>query len=130
MTNKQDPCGFYETLGITPSATAAEIRSAYRAWAKVLHPDVNSAPGTAARFRAVQEAYDVLGDRGWRASYDASTYKESTSQHTAGDARGSSESGAGARSHRLRLHSLPQDHCPAAPYRLPWVLESPMLRLN
>jgi molecular chaperone DnaJ len=62
---------FYETLGISRTASADEIRKAYRRLARKYHPDVN--PGDKAaedRFKSVQEAYDVLSDEGKRKVYD------------------------------------------------------------
>ncbi len=59
---------YYAILGVSPTATFDEIRSAYRRRAKQYHPDCfgkNSAP-----FLGVQEAYDVLGDPSNRSSYD------------------------------------------------------------
>jgi hypothetical protein len=61
----------YRRLGVDPSATAGEIAAAFRAGAKALHPDVR--PGdeaAAARFRALTEAYDVLGRPERRSTYD------------------------------------------------------------
>jgi molecular chaperone DnaJ len=62
---------YYETLGINRTASADEIRKAYRRLARKYHPDVN--PGDKAaedRFKSVQEAYDVLSDEGKRKVYD------------------------------------------------------------
>ncbi len=59
---------YYAILGVLPSATIGEIRSAYRSRAKQYHPDhfgQDSAP-----FMDVQEAYDVLSDPAHRDSYD------------------------------------------------------------
>lgn len=59
---------YYAILGVLPSATSEEIRSAYRRRAKQYHPDYfgqNSGP-----FIRIQEAYDVLSDPANRASYD------------------------------------------------------------
>jgi curved DNA-binding protein CbpA len=51
----QDP---YTTLGVSPSATDAELRSAYRRLVQLHHPDHNhGSPEAARRFEAVQEAY-------------------------------------------------------------------------
>jgi curved DNA-binding protein CbpA len=66
-----DPYGYYETLGVTAEASAADIKSAYRALAKELHPDRNQEVDTTAAFQRVQEAYDVLGHDSHRAQYDA-----------------------------------------------------------
>lgn len=62
---------FYKVLGVTPTASQAEIKSAYRLKAKDLHPDKNQ--GNTAleeKFKAVSEAYDILSDSKKRAEYD------------------------------------------------------------
>lgn len=61
---------FYEALGVNPSATAAEIKSAYRQGVREWHPDVNAAPEAADAFRALTAAYDTLSDGVKRAAYD------------------------------------------------------------
>ena len=62
---------FYQVLGVSPTASQTEIKSAYRLKAKDLHPDKNQ--GDLAReekFKAVSEAYDILSDSKKRAEYD------------------------------------------------------------
>ena len=62
---------YYDQLGVDRSASAAELKSAYRKLAKQYHPDVN--PGDAAaeqKFKDVSEAYEVLKDDQSRAAYD------------------------------------------------------------
>ncbi len=55
---------------MAPTATADEIRSAYRGLARRLHPD-RAGPGSSARMAAVNQAWFVLSDPGRRAIYDA-----------------------------------------------------------
>lgn len=62
---------YYELLGIPATATEDEIRRAYRAYAKRLHPDVSVADDATRQFVAIQNAYEVLSDQRRRALYDA-----------------------------------------------------------
>lgn len=57
-------------MGVSPNATADLIKTAYRKKAAQYHPDRNPSPDAAARFREVQEAYDVLSDAERRKAYD------------------------------------------------------------
>jgi molecular chaperone DnaJ len=62
---------YYKALGVAKDAKQAEIKKAYRALARELHPDKN--PGDAkaeSRFKEVSEAYDVLSDESRRREYD------------------------------------------------------------
>src|SRR5438552_7564719 len=62
---------YYETLGIKRAASENEIRQAYRKLARQYHPDRNPGDKQAeAKFKEVQEAYDVLSDKNKRAQYD------------------------------------------------------------
>src|SRR5277367_3362887 len=61
----------YKILGVSKTASADEIKSAYRKLAKKLHPDVN--PGRKEieqKFKEVTAAYDLLSDEAKRARYD------------------------------------------------------------
>jgi DnaJ-class molecular chaperone len=60
----------YATLGLRSDATLADIKKAFRQQASLHHPDRNAAANAAARFRAVQEAYEVLSDVAKRQAYD------------------------------------------------------------
>ncbi len=67
MSSKRD---YYETLGVGRSASKEEIRKAYRRLAREYHPDVNKAPDAEARFKEINEAYQVLSDDEKRTTYD------------------------------------------------------------
>ena len=62
---------YYATLGVTKAASEKEIKQAYRKLARKFHPDVNPGDKTAeARFKDINEAYEVLGDPAKRPKYD------------------------------------------------------------
>ena len=62
---------YYAVLGVAKDASASEIKKAYRALARKLHPDKNATDKAAEeRFKEVSEAYDVLSDAKRRAEYD------------------------------------------------------------
>jgi molecular chaperone DnaJ len=61
---------YYEVLGVQRGASGAQIKRAFRALARELHPDVATTADTAQRFREVAEAYEVLSDPERRAIYD------------------------------------------------------------
>jgi DnaJ-class molecular chaperone len=64
---------YFAVLGISPKATGDEIRSAYRRLVKEFHPDHYT--GSSERFRDIQEAYSVLGNRRRRREYEQSIRK-------------------------------------------------------
>jgi DnaJ-class molecular chaperone len=62
---------YYQTLGVSRTASADEIRKAYKKIAKENHPDAKPGDKSAAdRFKAASEAYEVLGDAEKRKAYD------------------------------------------------------------
>lgn len=68
MAEKKD---YYEILGISKNASEDEVKKAYRKLAKKYHPDMNSGDKEAeAKFKEINEAYEVIGDKDKRAKYD------------------------------------------------------------
>lgn len=68
MAEKRD---YYEVLGIAKTASADEIKSAYRKLAKKYHPDLNPGDKEAEeKFKEIGEAYEILSDQQKRARYD------------------------------------------------------------
>ena len=62
---------YYEVLGVSKGADAAEIKKGYRQKAKELHPDRNADnPNAEAQFKEANEAYEVLKDENKKAAYD------------------------------------------------------------
>ena len=81
--NKRD---YYEVLGVSKTATDAEIKSAFRKLAKKYHPDVSKEENAAEKFKEVQEAYAVLSDPEKRKKYDQ--FGHSAFQNNGGGAGG------------------------------------------
>ena len=82
---------YYQTLGVSKTASEKEIKQAYRKLARKHHPDVNPGDKTAeARFKEINEAYEVLGDPDKRKKYDelGANWRmyEQAQQHGAGGA--------------------------------------------
>ncbi len=62
---------YYKTLGVSKTATEKEVKAAYRKLARKHHPDVNPGDkGAEAKFKEINEAYEVLGDPAKRKKYD------------------------------------------------------------
>ena len=61
---------YYKTLGVPRTVAADELKRAYRRLARRFHPDVSKEKDAEARFKEVQEAYEVLKDPKKRAAYD------------------------------------------------------------
>ncbi len=62
---------YYEILGVKREATDAEVKSAYRKLARKFHPDVNKTKEAEQKFKDINEAYEVLGDKEKRQRYDS-----------------------------------------------------------
>ena len=62
---------YYEILGVKRDSTEQEIKSAYRKLARKYHPDVNKTKEAEQKFKDINEAYEVLGDKEKRQRYDS-----------------------------------------------------------
>ncbi len=67
MAEKRD---FYEVLGVSKTASAEELKKAYRKLALEWHPDRNKSEEASGKFKEINEAYEVLSDTNKRAAYD------------------------------------------------------------
>ena len=70
MSNRNEPENYYAILGVARTASFEEIRAAFRARAKALHPDKNRQYDTKEDFQRIQEAYAVLRRLEQRRRYD------------------------------------------------------------
>lgn len=61
---------YYDILGVKPDASEAEIKAAYRKLARQYHPDKNKEAGAEDKFKAINEANEVLRDKEKRRAYD------------------------------------------------------------
>src|SRR5437588_4341257 len=92
-TSKKD---YYETLGVKKSASAEEIRKAFRKLARKYHPDVNPGDKVAEeKFKAISEANDVLSDPKKRKIYDQLGYYSDNITPEAAEAYARAGGGAG-----------------------------------
>lgn len=71
---------YYQVLGISRSASAEDIKLAYRRLARKYHPDVSHLPGAEEHFKAVNEAYDTLSDTSKRRKYEQQQTTAKTAQ--------------------------------------------------
>ena len=83
----------YDMLGVSKSASDAEIKKAYRQKARTLHPDVNPDKKAQEKFKTLTGAYEILSDKSKRARYDAGEIDEHGNPTPFG--RGSYDAGGG-----------------------------------
>ncbi|MEH1836242.1 MAG: DnaJ domain-containing protein [Nostoc sp.] len=70
MVNSKHVSNHYETLKVSPSASQAEIKQAYRRLVKLFHPDSNQETADHEQIIRINAAYEVLGDNQNRRNYD------------------------------------------------------------
>ncbi|XP_053290774.1 uncharacterized protein LOC128451026 [Pleuronectes platessa] len=88
--------GYYEILEVSPSATQAQIKTAYYKQSFVFHPDRNAGSEVATvRFSDISEAYTVLGNKALRRKYDRGLLSQSDLIATARPSSSSSKDGPG-----------------------------------
>lgn len=77
---RNDPLGYYQTLGVKPGCSTQEVQAAFRGLALQHHPDRYSSPADKERatkkFQGITEAYQVLRDPKKRQLYDAGQYHD------------------------------------------------------
>ena len=87
LANKRD---YYEVMGVSKNASDDEIKKAFRKLAKQYHPDLNPGNKEAeAKFKEVNEAYEVLSDKEKKARYDQFGHAGVDPSYSAGAAGGS-----------------------------------------
>ena len=104
MASKRD---YYEVLGVNKSASAEELKKAYRNLARKNHPDVNKSEGAEAKFKEINEAYQVLSDPQKKSAYDQ--YGHSAFQPGGGFGQGAGQPGGGFRTYTWSSSGNPQD---------------------
>lgn len=80
-----DPRGFYQALGVDRTASAEDIRTAFRLRAKELHPDRAGETGDREAFRRLREAYEALRDPQQRLRYDTDSLAGDRAQGAAAE---------------------------------------------
>ena len=78
----------YDILGVPRSATPEQIREAHRKLAKKFHPDLNKTAEAGAKFKEIQEAYDLLSDAQKRKQFDQFGHAGPSMGGAAGGAQG------------------------------------------
>jgi DnaJ-class molecular chaperone len=104
----------YDLLGVSKTATSAEIKKAYHKLARSLHPDVNPDKAAAEKFKKVSAAYEILSDPEKRKNYDAGIIDENGNPTPFGagayDRAGSFGGGFGGGNGRYQTYNInPED---------------------
>ena len=109
---------YYETLGVKKSASAEDIRKAFRKLARKYHPDVNPGDkGAEEKFKALSEANDVLSDPKKRKIYDQLGFYSDNIDPATADAYARAGGGTGGGLLRLPRRRLPRRTAPQQRWR-------------
>lgn len=118
MADNLDYEGHYKILDVLPTASADEIKRAYRQLARSLHPDSNPGKDTTAAFQRLTAAYEVLKDPEKRREYDAEGVRRSEAARAASQAKARS---ANTGSTRRSAGSTTTKTKPSTPWSQPYV---------
>ncbi|XP_053697586.1 dnaJ homolog subfamily C member 30, mitochondrial, partial [Sabethes cyaneus] len=110
----------YDALGITPNATQNDIKQAYYSLSKQYHPDRNEGSEVAAnKFRAITEAYEVLGNYRLRRLYDKGILHTAGKQYAQSDPSITKEPEEDDAQTRFYKKRMQRTHVPSASGRTP-----------
>ncbi|XP_055541862.1 dnaJ homolog subfamily C member 30, mitochondrial [Wyeomyia smithii] len=110
----------YDVLGITPNATQNDIKQAYYSLSKEYHPDRNEGCKFAAdKFRAISEAYEVLGNYRLRRLYDKGILHTAGKQYAQSESTMASEPVEDDAQTRFYKKRMTRTHVPTASGRTP-----------
>lgn len=103
MQSAPDPQDYYSVIGVSANADEEEIRAAYRAQARQLHPDLG---GSAEAMKLLNNAYEVLSDPSARRAYDSQRITYDADEHDPFTPRSSISCSTESRYRRQHVQSI------------------------